>query len=228
MSSTGCPPAEVLAEYRERFYLRARGPARQGFVYTSTKRLFDIAFSFLGLMLAWPLMVLAAIWVRLDSEGPILYRQTRVGKDGAEFQMLKFRTMSDSAESLSGPVWAKIGDERITRAGAILRRLYIDELPQLINILRGDMSFVGPRPERPFFYPKCEEAIPGFCARCVVQPGLTGLAQVRQNHDGSLRAMRRKFRYDLLYIRKQTFLLDLWIMVRTTWLLWREFKEIWG
>jgi len=206
--------------------MRTGGAGNQGFVYVSAKRLFDILGSLLGLIVLWPVMAAMAIWVRLDSEGPVLYRQTRVGKDGAEFEMLKFRTMFEAAESGSGPVWARAEDERVTRAGRILRRLYLDEMPQLLNILRGDMSFVGPRPERPFFYPKCEEAVPGFSARCAIRPGLTGLAQVRQKHDASRRGVRRKLRYDLLYIRKRNLALDAWILVGTMGLLWREFKEV--
>lgn len=203
------------------------GQSSQGFIYLSAKRLLDIVFATLGLLIVSPVMILTALWVCLDSKGPVFYRQKRAGKDGVEFDILKFRTMHHMAEAATGPVWAMVSDDRVTRSGRVLRKLYLDELPQLINILRGDMSFVGPRPERAFFYPKCEEVIPGFSARLRVSPGLTGLAQINQGHHPSDGAVRRKFRYDMFYIRKRTFFLDLSIMFRTFGLLWREFREMW-
>jgi lipopolysaccharide/colanic/teichoic acid biosynthesis glycosyltransferase len=207
--------------------MKTGGLGNQGFVYLSTKRLFDIFFSLLGLIFFAPAMLVTALWVRLDSPGPVFFRQRRVGKDGSEFDILKFRTMHPEAESHSGPVWAQKDDARVTRAGRLLRKLYLDETPQLFNILKGDMSFVGPRPERPFFYPQCEEVAPGFSSRIRVQPGLTGLAQVSQSHNPSTEAVRRKFHYDLMYMQRQSFVYDLRILFRTGGLLWQEFKEIW-
>jgi lipopolysaccharide/colanic/teichoic acid biosynthesis glycosyltransferase len=190
------------------------------------KRVFDALFSALALLFLWPVMLVLALWVRWDSEGPAFYRQTRVGKNGREFDVLKFRTMSISAESESGPVWAVKNDTRVTRAGRILRKLYLDELPQLINILKGEMSLVGPRPERPFFYPLLEKEIPGFSRRCCVVPGLTGLAQVRQSHQASLHAVERKFTYDAFYIRHRSFGFDLYIIWKTLSRVYQEFKEV--
>ena len=151
--------------------LACEGVACGGAAYAFAKRAFDVAMALLGFVLAAPVMLLVAIWVRLDSAGPVIYSQERCGRSGRVFRVLKFRTMAADAEKASGPVWAAVGDPRVTRSGRILRKLYLDELPQLINILRGDMSFVGPRPERPYFYPRLEERIPGFSQRCLVRPG---------------------------------------------------------
>ncbi|HBF34088.1 TPA: UDP-phosphate N-acetylgalactosaminyl-1-phosphate transferase [Candidatus Sumerlaeota bacterium] len=194
--------------------------------YLFSKRFFDLLFSAVALLFLWPLLLALAIWVRLDSDGPALYRQTRVGKNGREFEVLKFRTMSIAAEMESGPVWAVKNDTRITRAGHILRKLYLDELPQLINVVKGEMSLVGPRPERPFFYPLLEKEIPGFSRRCCVQPGLTGLAQVRQCHQASLGAVQRKFTYDIFYLRHRGFGFDLYIIWKTIDRVYLEFKEV--
>ena len=201
-------------------------PARERWLYSAARRVFDVTFGFLGLVLAAPAMAAIAVWVRLDSPGPAVYRQKRVGRSGREFEILKFRTMSESAEA-DGAQWASKNDARVTRAGRVLRRLYVDELPQLVNVVRGEMSIIGPRPERAVFYPRCERQAPGFSRRTVVRPGLTGLAQVRQRHHSSPRALRRKCAYDLFYIRRRCVGLDLLILGQTLALVYNELKEAW-
>jgi lipopolysaccharide/colanic/teichoic acid biosynthesis glycosyltransferase len=172
-------------------------------------RLFDIAGSLAILFFATPVMVLAALFIKLTSRGPILYRQERVGKGGTLFTLYKFRTMIDGAEKHLGPVLASRDDERVTAVGRILRRMRLDELPQLYNILRGDMSLVGPRPERPYFVER-HQALQGI--RLAVKPGLTGLAQVRSFYDLK---PDHKARYDCLYIQNRSLLLNISILLQT-------------
>ena len=172
-------------------------------------RLFDIFGSFAIVVLAFPLMAVSALLVKLTSAGPMLYRQERVGKDGRLFTLYKFRTMVDGAEQHVGPVWAAKDDDRITPVGRILRRTRLDELPQVFNILRGDMSLVGPRPERPYFVQR-HKALQG--ARLAVKPGLTGLAQVRSFYDLK---PAHKVKYDYLYIQNRSLLLNAYILLRT-------------
>jgi lipopolysaccharide/colanic/teichoic acid biosynthesis glycosyltransferase len=154
-----------------------------------------------------------AVW--LDSGSPVLFTQERAGLRGRPFWMLKFRSMVPNAERATGPVWAATNDARVTRLGAFLRRTHLDELPQFWNVLRGEMSIVGPRPERPVMVARLERELPSFSDRCKVKPGITGLAQIRNGYTQSTRAARRKLRLDLHYIRTYCFLLDLKIMVRT-------------
>jgi len=209
-------------ELARSFLLAGRGRL----VYSAVRRAFDVSFSLLGLVLAAPVMAVVAVWVRVDSPGAAVYRQRRVGRGGREFEILKFRTMVESAEA-EGPQWASRNDVRVTRAGRVLRKLYLDEIPQLINVVRGEMSIIGPRPERAVFYPRCERQAPGFSQRTVVRPGVTGLAQVRQRHHSSHRAIRRKCAYDLLYIRQRGVSMDLFIIGQTVALLYEELKEVW-
>lgn len=170
------------------------------------KRAFDIFLSAVGLTLSLPLWALAALAIKLEDGGPVFYRQPRVGKNGREFAALKFRSMVADSDQKWGAVPASAHDPRITRVGRILRIAAMDELPQLWNIFRGDMSFVGPRPEWTELVKKFRREIPAFDRRHAVRPGLTGLAQV-YGHSESPR--RQKLRYDLVYIQKQTFWLDL-------------------
>jgi len=172
-------------------------------------RLLDIAGSLFILAFTLPFMVVAAAAIKLNSRGPVLYRQQRVGKGGRLFDLYKFRTMVDNAEAHVGPVLASKNDSRVTSVGRILRRTRLDELPQLYNILRGDMSLVGPRPERPFFVQR-HKALQGV--RLVVKPGLTGLAQVRSFYDLK---PAHKVRYDYIYIQNRSFLLNLYILLQT-------------
>ncbi len=176
------------------------------------KRVFDMAFSINSLVVLAPIFFLTAIAIKLDSRGPVFYRQTRVGRDGSAFEILKFRTMQDNAETLSGPVLADEEDPRVTRTGRILRRLHLDELPQLFNVLVGEMSLVGPRPERPHFVQQYREKLPLYRLRESVRPGMTGLAQI---HGFYNTPMEHKLRYDLAYINNMTFLLDMKIIFNT-------------
>lgn len=152
-------------------------------VYLITKRIIDILASATGLILASPVMLLVAIAIKLDSPGPIIYSQVRVGKGGKEYLIFKFRSMVNNAEARTGAVWARKDDNRVTRVGKFIRKTRLDELPQLWNVLKGEMSLVGPRPERPLFVEKFEREHPGFKNRLLVKPGLTGLAQVNGGYD---------------------------------------------
>lgn len=168
------------------------------------KRAFDIVVASLALVLTLPLWPLIALAIRIDSPGPIIFRQVRIGRalsDRTElFVMMKFRSMRADAEAATGAVWARRRDPRVTRIGALLRRTRLDELPQLLNVLKGDMAIVGPRPERPGFYQRLETQIPFFADRTAgLRPGITGLAQVRQGYDSCIADVRRKVAYDHAY-----------------------------
>jgi len=179
------------------------------------KRAADIVLSLTLLVLGFPLMLLAALAVRLDSPGPVLYRQDRLGLGGEEFLLMKFRSMRVGAEAKSGPTWAAKFDPRVTRVGKIMRKLRIDELPQLFNVLRGEMSFVGPRPERQHFVTQLEKEIPYYALRMTARPGLTGWAQVKHGYADSAEDALEKLKYDLYYIKNSNFWLDLWIVLKT-------------
>lgn len=172
-------------------------------------RALDIVGSFAMLVLAAPLMLVIAVLIKLLSPGSILYKQKRVGQNGKIFTLLKFRTMINDAEEHTGPVWAAKEDSRVTPIGGFLRKTRLDELPQLFNVLRGDMSLVGPRPERPHFV-GCHKVLQGV--RLTVKPGLTGLAQIRSFYDLK---PHRKMRYDYLYIQKRSFMLNIYILLKT-------------
>jgi sugar transferase (PEP-CTERM system associated) len=179
------------------------------------KRLSDVVFATVGLTLASPLMLLVWLALRFGSPGPAIYSQVRVGKDGVPFTIHKFRSMRVDAEAASGAVWAKENDPRVTRLGRFLRRTRLDELPQLWNVLRGDMSFVGPRPERPEFIAELSRKIPYYGQRHVVRPGLTGWAQVRHRYGASVDDSQEKLQYDLFYIKHLSFAFDLYIVLET-------------
>jgi exopolysaccharide biosynthesis polyprenyl glycosylphosphotransferase len=169
-----------------------------------------------GLVVGLPILLLVALAVRLTSPGPVLYHQRRVGLRGHNFMIHKFRTMSQDAEAETGPVWAsKTGDPRVTPIGRFLRRTRLDELPQIWNILTGDMSFVGPRPERPEFVADLTREIPYYGQRHIVRPGLTGWAQVRYSYGASQEDALQKLQYDLYYIKNLSTGLDLYIMFET-------------
>ena len=178
------------------------------------KRAFDLVGAFIGIVLAAPLMLLTAIAVRLDSPGPVLYRQDRVGENGRIFTLSKFRSMRADAES-GTPIWAKDKDDRVTRVGRFIRLTRLDELPQFWNVLRGDMSFVGPRPERPFFVEQLAQEIPFYTQRHAVRPGLTGWAQVKYQYGSSIEDATEKLRYDLYYIKHLSIVFDLTILIDT-------------
>jgi sugar transferase (PEP-CTERM system associated) len=178
------------------------------------KRVVDIVLSSIGLVLAAPVMALTALAIRLDSEGPALYAQERVGESGRVFTLYKFRSMRADAER-GTPVWARDGDDRVTRVGRVIRLTRLDELPQLWNVLRGDMSFVGPRPERPYFVEQLAAAIPYYRQRHAVKPGVTGWAQVKYRYGSSIDDAREKLRYDLYYIKHLSIVFDLTIVFDT-------------
>ena len=178
------------------------------------QRMGDILTSIGLLVFTLPLMVLVALIVRLDSPGPVLYRQERVGLNGVAFTVLKFRSMRADAEA-RGPAWAQAKDPRVTRVGSFMRRTRTDELPQLLNVLRGEMSFIGPRPERPHFVEQLAEAIPFYRERARVKPGLTGWAQVNYPYGASVEDAKAKLSYDLFYVQNRSILLDLSILFAT-------------
>lgn len=181
------------------------GDIEQKRLYSFVKRVFDIVLSFVGLIIMLIPMMVIAFLICVDSRGTILYKQERLGKDGKPFIMFKFRSMHLNAEQ-DGPQWAEPMDQRSTRVGRILRKTRLDELPQLLNILKGDMSFVGPRPERAFFYDRFETYIKGFSQRMKVIPGLTGWAQVNGGYD---LPPEEKIIYDMEYIENRSLLMDL-------------------
>ena len=189
-----------------------------GFNYSKrrliAKRMFDIALGSVFLAVLWPFMLLTAIAVRLDSPGPILYHQTRIGLNGKHFRIYKFRSMRQDAEK-NGAVWAQKNDSRITRVGAFIRNTRLDELPQLYNVLAGQMSFVGPRPERPEFVSELAQQSPFYDMRHKVKPGLMGWAQLKYPYGASVEDAKNKLQYDLYYTKNHSFLMDMLIMIQT-------------
>ena len=176
---------------------------------------FDLAVGLLLLLFTFPIMLITALAIFLEDGGPILYRQTRVGMSGKPFDILKFRSMRTDAEKDSQAVWAQVGDSRVTRVGRIIRRLRIDELPQVFNVLRGEMSVVGPRPERPAFVDELLKMIPYYSVRHSVKPGITGWAQVRYPYAASVEAASDKLEYDLYYVKNRSMFLDMLIGIET-------------
>ena len=179
------------------------------------KRAFDLFFAALGLLLTMPILPLLALAIRLESPGPILFRQLRVGENEIPFLLYKFRSMRQDAESATGAVWAQVDDPRVTRLGNFLRKSRLDEIPQLFNVLKGEMSFVGPRPERPEFIEKLKERIPYYGSRHCVKPGVTGWAQVSYPYGASEADALEKLRYDLYYIKNYSLPLDFLIILET-------------
>jgi lipopolysaccharide/colanic/teichoic acid biosynthesis glycosyltransferase len=195
---------------------RERGPGGRSPIqpagyrwYPGFKVAADIVLASLLTIPALPVILLAALLVKLTSRGPAFYTQTRVGRNGRLFTILKLRTMIHNCESLTGPRWSMPGDPRVTPVGFLLRRTHLDELPQLLNVLRGQMSLIGPRPERPEFVPELELALPVYRQRLNIRPGVTGLAQVQLPPDTDLESVRRKLAHDLYYIRHLSPWLDL-------------------
>ena len=223
--ATGATPA-LFAEYAG---LATTVPAE------GARRFVNVAVATLTFVIAFPLMLLIAFFIKLTSPGPVLYTQTRIGLDsrlpgdaplrigrhrvcdlgGRPFVIYKFRTMRADAEKGVGVVWARQNDPRVTWIGRLLRQTRLDELPQLINVLRGDMNVVGPRPERPSIFVRLADEVPQYGLRQRGRPGITGLAQVSQQYDRSLEDVRRKLAYDLEYIRTQSVLTDVKIMLKT-------------
>lgn len=178
----------------------------------ATKRIIDVIVSFVGLVLSAPLILFTVIAIKLESRGPVFYRQERVGQGDQRFVLYKFRSMTEDAEAEMGPVWASERDPRVTRVGAIIRKIRIDEIPQMINVLKGEMSFVGPRPERPYFVDRLKQNIPYYDLRHTVKPGITGWAQISYPYGDSEQDAVEKLQYDLYYIKHMSPIFDLQII----------------
>ncbi|MCX6785491.1 MAG: sugar transferase [Candidatus Komeilibacteria bacterium] len=189
--------------------------------YEPSKKLLDLALCLITGIVSLILIPFIALAIKLSSNGPILFKQIRVGKDGQTFLALKFRTMYENAEK-SGPMWARENDPRITKVGRFLRKVRLDEIPQLINILKGDMSFVGPRPERPEFINELELKIPFYKERLLVKPGLTGWAQINFPYADSAESSLKKLQYDLYYIKHRSFFLDLSVVLKTISIVFKQ------
>ena len=184
------------------------------------KRSLDIVVGSIGVLLLAAMFLPVAILIKLTSAGPVFYRQRRVGRDGREFELIKFRTMTHDAEAEDGPVWAQPNDPRVTRVGGMLRRLYIDEFPQWINVLKGDMSVVGPRPERPELMGQILDVVPNFGQRLKAKPGITGIAQINYKYTNTMIEARNKLRHDVIYINAASLTLDLQLILRTLRRVW--------
>jgi lipopolysaccharide/colanic/teichoic acid biosynthesis glycosyltransferase len=193
--------------------------AVQGNWYVPLKTAVEFVAALGILVLTAPTILVCALLVRLTSRGPAFYSQLRLGQFGRPYRIYKLRTMYHNCESSSGPKWSQVGDPRITPLGRFLRRTHLDELPQLLNVLRGDMALVGPRPERPEFVPTLEEALPLYRGRLLVRPGVTGLAQLQLPPDTDLESVRRKLAYDLCYVQTAGLWLDLRLVAGTALLL---------
>jgi lipopolysaccharide/colanic/teichoic acid biosynthesis glycosyltransferase len=201
------PGPAVSRSWPEEMVQVSEGP--WGGWYAPCKRAVDVLLALVLLVAAAPVVLLCAVLVRLTSKGPAFYTQLRVGRNGRTFWIYKLRTMAHDCEKQSGAQWSRPGDKRVTRLGRFLRRTHLDELPQLWNVLRGDMSLVGPRPERPEFVPGLAQVVPGYNDRHRVRPGVTGLAQVQLPADTDVDSVRLKTAYDLYYIRHAGLWLDL-------------------
>ncbi len=185
--------------------------------YESFRRCFDLVFSICLLILTAPLSIMVAILVKLSSPGPVLHKQQRLTLNGKRFTMYKFRTMRKNAENLTGAVWAKKMDPRVTKLGRLLRKTRLDEIPQLVNIINGDMTLIGPRPERPEMAAKLEKHFPNFSRRLEVKAGLTGLAQVSNGYASDIKSYSKKLAMDLDYIENKSLSLDLQIILKTVY-----------
>jgi sugar transferase (PEP-CTERM system associated) len=213
----------AIAALSGRVWLSAVNPSwfvfsdgfRRSTATLAIKRAIDFVSALTGLLICWPVMLLIAAAIRLDSDGPALYRQVRVGFRGRQFELLKFRSMRVDAEKEAGPQWARQADNRVTRIGKHLRKFRLDELPQFFNILRGDMSLVGPRPERPVFVEQIRQKIAYYDERHSVRPGLTGWAQVQYHYGASIEDALRKLEYDLFYLKNMSILFDGAILFQT-------------
>ena len=201
-----------LSEIQEEWFIQEIKADKS--LYETSKRIMDIGCSIFALVLFSPFFLACAIMIPLTSPGPIIYKQKRVGKDGNVFTLYKFRSMENNAEK-NGAIWAQKNDLRTTKIGSFLRRTHIDELPQLFNILKGEVSFVGPRPERPEFTELLAKEIPHYFMRDTVTPGLTGWAQINYHYTNTVSDSKEKFKYDLYYIKHQNLFMDAGIIVKT-------------
>ncbi len=233
MPIEGTRPEKSRAKRRHLRLLREGAHAAAPLAESGARRTLNVLVALLGMLITLPLWILIAIAIKLTSRGPIFYDQTRVGLDqrgtgiqgndprrkrdlgGRPFRIYKFRTMTTDAERGTGPVWAERDDARVTQVGRVLRQYRLDELPQLINVLKGDMNVVGPRPERPTIVANLRETIPNYQSRHRVRPGITGQAQVKLQYDSCLDDVKRKIDYDLEYLHRHGFWADLKIMAQT-------------
>ena len=206
---------QIRLDYLNASWLIFGDGFNQGPWRTGVKRAFDIVCALVLVLLTAPVMLVTAILIKLESVGPAFYRQERVGLDGHRFSIIKFRSMRTDAEKDGKPRWAMANDDRITRVGQFIRRVRIDELPQLFNVLRGQMSLVGPRPERQFFVDQLTQEIPFYALRHSVKPGVTGWAQVRYAYGATVEDSQEKLQYDLYYVKNHTLFLDLVVLFET-------------
>jgi sugar transferase (PEP-CTERM system associated) len=206
---------KILAENLNPSWLIYSDGFRKSQLIRLRKRLGDVVLAGLGLLVSLPLTLLAAVAIKLDSKGPIIYKQKRCGQNGRIFELCKFRSMIDNAEAECGPVWALDNDCRITRVGKILRKFRFDEIPQMWNVLKGDMSFIGPRPERPEFVKELVRMVPYYSERHTVKPGITGWAQVSYGYAASVEDALEKLKYDLFYIKNMSLFMDFMIIFKT-------------
>jgi sugar transferase (PEP-CTERM system associated) len=190
------------------------GRGRQARISGITRNVVHRLVALIGAILALPIVLVTAILIKLDSKGPVFYRQERIGRNGRPFTLLKFRSMRVDAEE-AGPVWASKDDDRVTRLGRIIRKIRVDEIPQFWNILRGEMNFVGPRPERPHFVAQLADEIPYYEQRHLIPPGLTGWAQIKYAYGASIEDARQKLQYDLYYVKNQSLILDAIVLFET-------------
>ena len=190
------------------------GPGRKAKYASISRTVVHRSAALIGALLSLPIVILTAILVKLESRGPVFYKQERVGKNGRAFTLIKFRSMKLDAEA-DGPVWASKGDDRTTRVGRVIRKIRVDEIPQFWNILRGEMSFVGPRPERPHFVAQLAQEIPYYEQRHLIAPGLTGWAQIKYPYGASIEDARQKLQYDLFYIKNHSLVFDAIILFET-------------
>jgi sugar transferase (PEP-CTERM system associated) len=206
---------KILLENLKPSWLIFSDGFRKSWLTRVIKRLTGVAISIFGLVVTAPIMLLVAALIRLESPGPIFFKQERVGQDGKLFTLYKFRSMRNDAEKDGRPVWAGENDPRVTRVGALIRKTRIDEIPQLWNVLKGDMAIVGPRPERPYFVDRLREVIPYYDQRHTAKPGITGWAQVRYPYGASVQDAVEKLQYDLFYIKHMSLLFDMSILFET-------------
>ena len=208
---------EIIVRKRDSYFrgVAKKPPFQISTTYLIAKRCLDIFAAIIGLILLSPLFLFVVILIKLDSKGTVFYSQERVGKKGRIFRIHKFRTMVQDAERKTGAVWAGKDDPRITAVGRVLRKSKIDELPQLANIIKGEMSLVGPRPERPCFVQRFAEIMPGYERRHDVIPGITGLAQLRNGYDSTPNDLYWKLRYDVTYIKKMGMAIDIRLLTET-------------
>lgn len=206
---------QIRIDYLNASWLIFGDGFNQGAWRTGVKRVFDLFCATLLLVLATPIMLVTALLIKMESPGPVLYRQERTGLNGRSFSIAKFRSMRNDAEKDGKPVWASTNDARVTRVGGVIRKLRIDELPQLINVLMGEMSLVGPRPERPYFVEQLTQEIPFYALRHSVKPGVTGWAQVRYPYGATVEDSQEKLQYDLYYVKNHTLFLDLVVLMET-------------